>query len=152
MKKTMCAILFLLGAVPFAVGYGMNAWMMEHSASVPSFGVIALIFLAAIMGISFFANSFVKSTKHVVVSFNLIAAAVLVLIGIQELILHQYWSNTVGVATQMFYLPLLNLGFQITFWSHTVFPAYFAAFLLMILASYLGCKLQSKVSLMKNAK
>ena len=36
---------------------------------------------------------------------NLPALVVLVLLGVQELSLHAYWDNAVGLLTQFFYLP-----------------------------------------------
>ena len=143
MKKTVCTILFLIGCVPFAIGNAMNDWMMAHADMKPNFILVSLVFLLTVMAVTFFANILIKNTKYVVVSLMAVPAVVLVLIGVQELVLHQYWSNTVGAATQLFYLPLLNLGFSLTPWAHIVFPAYLASFALMVFASWLGCKLQS---------
>ena len=137
MKKTVCTILFLIGCVPFAIGYAMNDWMIVHG------DVVGLVFLLAVMAVTFFANRLIRNTKYTVVSFMVVPAVVLVLQGVQELILHEYWGNTVGVATQHFYLPLISLGYRFTPWFHTVFSANLASFILMALAGWAGCTLQS---------
>ena len=85
-----------------------------------------------------------KRTKQIVIFLNLIAAFDLVLIGIQILVLHAYWLNGIGIWTQLFYLPVLNLGFCLTNWSHGVFPAYAAGFILMVGVTFAGCKLREK--------
>ena len=143
MKKAVCTILVLLGGIPFAVGYAMNHWMMEHEDTTPNFLLVGLIFLLAVMAVGFFANKSVGNPKRVVTSLMVIPAVVLALIGVQELVFHQYWSNAAGVATQMFYLPLVSMGFSLTFWTPAVFPAYLASFLLMALAVWAGCKVQT---------
>lgn len=136
-------ILFVaLGFLPFAFGGLINWAAMTHPDHIPSYPLIGILFLLLWAAISFLIKLRRKSSKEVVLSFNLIAFIVLLLIGIQELILHAYWSNLVGIWTQLFYLPLLNIGFTLTRWSSSVFSAYCAAFVLMLLASALGCSLR----------
>ena len=142
MKKTVCAILFLLGGLPFAAGYAMSHWMMAHEDTTTNLFLVGLIFLLAVMAVGFFANKSVGNPKHVVLSLMVIPAVVLALIGVQELVFHQYWTNAAGVATQLYYLPLIHMGFSLTFWTPAVFPAYLAAFLLMALAAWAGCSVQ----------
>lgn len=77
---------------------------------------------------------------------NGVALVVLVLLGIQELVLGAYFSNAVGIWTQLYYLPLLQLGFSLTSWSSRVFTADAAAWLLMAAASYLGFRLGRRQS------
>jgi len=69
---------------------------------------------------------------------NLPAFVTLLLLGIQEVILHAYWMNAAGIWTQMFYLPFIGVGFVLTSWSSSVFSAYCASFLLMVFFSALG--------------
>ena len=142
MKKRWIAVLVLYSVVPFLCGLAMNGWIMNHPYSLPRFGMISLLFLLAFMTMAFIGNSCIHNTRVVLVSLNLIPLLVLVLIGIQELILHQYWNNMVGTLSQLYYLPLLHLGFQLTFWSPHVFAAYSACFIMLLLISWLGCKLQ----------
>ena len=70
---------------------------------------------------------------------------VLVLLGVQELSLHAYWDNAVGLLTQFFYLPLLRLGAIVAMWTGQVFWFYFGAFLLLVLSSWLGCRAKDPV-------
>ena len=69
----------------------------------------------------------------------------LVLLGVQELSLHAYWDNAVGLLTQFFYLPLLRLGAIVAMWTGQVFWFYFGAFLLLVLSSWLGCRAKDPV-------
>ena len=75
----------------------------------------------------------------------LAALVVLVLLGVQELSLHAYWDNAVGLLTQFFYLPLLRLGAIVAMWTGQVFWFYFGAFLLLVLSSWLGCRAKDPV-------
>ena len=140
----MPVILFVLGALPLAVGYIQNWYMMTNMDSPVPYKLIAFSFLFIWGFISFLLNKNGKKTKQIVIFLNLIAALDLVLILIQELALHSYLNNHIGILTQMFYLPVLNLAFSLTSWLHQVFPAYIAGFLLMVGVSFIGCKLREK--------
>ena len=74
-----------------------------------------------------------------------IGQGLLVLLGVQELSLHAYWDNAVGLLTQFFYLPLLRLGAIVAMWTGQVFWFYFGAFLLLVLSSWLGCRAKDPV-------
>lgn len=75
-----------------------------------------------------------------------VALVVLGTAGIHELVLGAYFSNAAGIWTQLYYLPLLQLGFSLTSWSSRVFTADAAAWLLMAAASYLGFRLGRRQS------
>lgn len=117
---------------------------VRQSQFLPAVRVISLAFLSAWGLLAFLMNGNGQRTKQIVIFLNLIAAFDLVLIGIQILVLHSYWSNGIGIWTQLFYLPMLNLGFCLTGWSHGVFPAYAASFILMVGVTFAGCKLREK--------
>ena len=74
-----------------------------------------------------------------------IGPGLMVLLGVQELSLHAYWDNAVGLLTQFFYLPLLRLGAIVAMWTGQVFWFYFGAFLLLVLSSWLGCRAKDPV-------
>lgn len=137
----MTVLLVILGLLPFVAGGLMNHSMLAHPDTLPPFLLIGLLLLLGWGLISFFAVRRGGCVETVVLSLNAVAALVLVLLGVQELILGAYWTNAAGAWTQYFYLPLLNLGFTLTSWSHSVFPAYAAAFVLLAAASALGCVL-----------
>ena len=140
----MAAALLILGALPFAVGR-IQDWHMSTSlySSLP-YWVISLAFLSAWGFLGFLMNGNGKRTKQIVIFLNLIAALDLVLVGIQILVIHSYWPNGIWIWTQLFYLPVLNLGFRLTSWSHGVFPAHAAGFILMVDVTFAGCKLREK--------
>jgi len=140
----MLAILILLGLLPFALGGFLNWFMMANSGVLPYLMPIGLVTLLLWAAMAFAVKPYAKSTKKTVVGLNLPALIVLILVGIQELVLHAYWPNVIGSWTQVFYLPLLHLGFRLTFWSHGVFSAYCASFLLMAAASAMGCAIRKK--------
>lgn len=133
--------LLALGFIPFLLGrlYGqimMSDWFLFLP---PPFLIgLGVLFFWFRLGVRFGGD--VKSPIRAVFLLNLPAFWVLVIIGLQELVLKSYWGNFAGIWTQSFYLPLLNLGFLLTRWTHRLLSAYCVAFLLMIAASYCGCK------------
>ena len=131
-----------LGFLPFVFGGIMNWWMMTNPDTLPPYLLIALGMLILWAVISFFMMGRMQHEKKVVLSLNGIAFVVLILLGVQEMVLQAYWMNPVGTWTQFFYLPLLRLGFTFTSWTPSMFFAYAASFLLMLLASVLGCRLK----------
>ena len=138
----MSVLLIATGFIPYVLGGIMNRYMMSNPDTVPPFLLITIITLLIWIGVAFFAQPYAKSIKHILMYQNTIGLINLILLGIQELILKHYWLNTLGSWTQFYYLPLLNIGFTLSPWSHTVFTAYCMAFLLMIMASWIGCKLR----------
>ena len=145
MKKQIPVVMaFVFGALPFLIGGVQNWYMLTHANSVLPYGLISFVVILLWWCIAFLLNNRYHKTKAIVISLNLIAALDLLLLGIQELIRHAYWMNSVGKRSQLFYLPMLNLGFSLTNWSHSVFAAYVACFALMVAASLLGCKLREK--------
>lgn len=131
--------LTLTGLLPFAAGYGMH-WMMTAYPDLRlPYGLIGLVFLLLWGGIAFLAGIFARRNLLLAIAcMNGVALVVLVLLGIQELVLGAYFSNASGVWTQLYFLPLLRLGFSLTSWSSRVFAADAAAWLLMAAVSHLG--------------
>lgn len=134
-------LIFILGALPFFFGGILNWIMTIYSDNIPPYVIIGFLFLLFWGIITYLLKSKIRNTKKVVILLNTIAAIDLLLLGIQELVIHAYWMNVIGVWSQMFYLPLLNIGFKLTSWSHTLFSAYCVSFVLMAAASFLGCRL-----------
>lgn len=141
----MRVLLFVLGFLPFLFGGFMNWYMMTYPDTLPPFFLIAVIFLLLWCFLSFAFKRKGNSTKEILILLNFVAAVDLILLGVQELILHAYWMNAIGSWTQFYFLPLLNLGFGLTKWTPSVFFAYTASFLLMVGASSAGCKICSKI-------
>lgn len=145
MKKI---IMIIIGFIPFIIGGILNYIMLKVPTVLPPLLLIGILFLL-LWG--FGANRLRFHSKNpltVMVCMNAPAGIVLILLGIQEILLGQYFSNAVGLWTQYFYLPLLSIGYQLTFWSPSVFAAYCASFLLMIVATFIGCRVRYR----KNSK
>ena len=139
------ALLFLVGLSPFLLGWLLSRAMMTIFAEMGGawlylvLGLAMLMLWAVAAGILGFKGSKGRMALTVL-CLNLPAAVVLVLLGVQELALHAYWTNAVGLWTQMFYLPVLRLGAILGGWTGQLFWAYFAAFLLLVLVSWMGCR------------
>ena len=141
----MSAVFFILGALPYALGYMQNQFMLNNADTLLPYRLISIFFLLLWGLIAFLLNSSGRRTKEIVIFMNLLAAVDLLLVGIQELYLHAYWPDFVGLWSQLFYLPVINLSFRLTTWSSGVFVAYALSFVLMAAASFFGCKLREKI-------
>ena len=141
----MIFVFIAIGLLPFVVGGTQNWYMLTHADTLLPYSLISLCFLFVWGCIAFLLNGKHQRAKTVVVFLNLIALLDLLLVGVQELLLHRYWMNSIGTWSQYFYLPTINLGFSLTSWSHSVFPAYAASFILMVAVSFVGCKLREKL-------
>ncbi len=131
----------ILGLVPFPVGRVMDWMLVTASVRLP-LGLIGIGMLVLWCFIAYWCYGRVGRTVKTVFWLNLPALAVLVLLGVQTLVFHAYWGNLAGAWTQLFYLPLLTLGFTLTAWSDTMFPVYCAGFLLLAAAAVLGCRIK----------
>ena len=133
------AVLFLVGLSPFLLGWLLSLGMTTIFAQMGAwfYIVVGLAVLTLWMVVS--GTFGFKGSKRGM------ALVVLVLLGVQELSLHAYWDNAVGLLTQFFYLPLLRLGAIVAMWTGQVFWFYFGAFLLLVLSSWLGCRAKDPV-------
>ena len=102
--------LFLLGLFPLVLGFMMNSWILENQDSVLPFKLIGFVFLAFWVIVGFIGFKFEKTLLKSVVIAHLPALLMLLLIMYQEIILGQLWSNLFGLATQFYYLPLINIS------------------------------------------
>jgi len=138
MKK---ALLIAIGFIPFIIGYLMQLGMMTvfYYTNLP-YGLIGIVMLVLWCLITCFFCRYAENNVGAVILINLPALVVLILNAVQLLVFKQYWSNILGFASQVFYLPLLNISFSLTsLWSHTMLPVIIVAFILMVAASVLGC-------------
>ena len=89
----------VLGFLPLGVGFLQNAYMMARMDTLPPLMLIALgtlLLWGLISYLTFDGKSRVLSQT-------------LALVLVQELLLGHYWPNWAGVASQFFFLPLINL-------------------------------------------
>ena len=138
----MIGTLILLGAMPLGLGWLVNWYMNLHPETFPPMFIIGLAFLLAWGFASWKMNKKMLETGTVLLVKHAIAAIMLVLVAIQ-FITGNYWVSYLGIASQMFFMPVLYVGAVFFNWAGT-FGIYFASFLLMLLASFIGCKIAEK--------
>lgn len=141
MKKLL---LLLIGFIPFAVGYGLNALMLGayYDTALP-YGWIGVSMLVIWFGLGMLARPLGESAFQSAMVVHIPGLLVLALILYQELVLGQYWLNAVGFATQLFFLPLIYLSGIITFFASAMSAVYISAFLLLFTAFWLGGRLRT---------
>lgn len=138
-------VLFLLGLIPFMLGYQMSSWLMQNQDSVLPFKLIGILFLIFWILVGFITSKFEKTPLMTSIILNLPAFLVLLLIMYQTIIVGQSWSTLFGWAIQLYFLPLINISSFIVgrlfFYVH-MWSACLVAFLLMFASTYLGCYLR----------
>ena len=104
--------------------------------------IIGLAFLLAWGFASWKVNQKVLATGAVMIAQHAVALIMLVLVAIQML-MGSYWVSYLGIASQMFFMPVLYVGAVFFNWAGT-FGIYFSCFLMLLLASFIGCKIAEK--------
>jgi hypothetical protein len=137
--------LFLLGLIPLVLGFFMNSWMIQNQDGVLPFKLIGFTFLAFWVMVGFISYKFEKTLLKSAVIAHLPALFILFFIMYQEIIVGQYWANVFGMATQFYYLPLINIAAAVDGIFSFLIPGAkglgsvgLIAFLLMFGAYYLG--------------
>ena len=115
MKKLL---LLLLGLLPLAFGYGLNALMLGacYDVALP-YGWIGVGMLAVWFLFGMLSRPLGDSAFQAVLVAHVPALIALALLLYQEWFLGRCWLNVFGMATQMFYLPLVNLAAKIAFFA-----------------------------------
>ena len=134
--------LVILGAMPLAVGWLLNWYMTIHPETFPPMFIIALVMILAWGCVSWRMNRKMMDTGAVMVAQNLIAAVMMILVTVQ-IIAGSFWENMIGILSQMFFMPTLYMGAVFFNWMG-MFGIYFSCFVLMVLASFIGCKIAEK--------
>lgn len=99
----------VLGFLPLGVGFLQNAYMMARMDTLPPLMLIALgtlLLWGLLSYLTFDGKSRVLSQT---LAFSAASLLALALVLVQELLLGHYWPNWAGVASQFFFLPLINL-------------------------------------------
>ena len=107
MKKWL---LVLIGLIPFVLGFAMNSWLINNPNSILPFRLLGVLFLVLWVSVGFITCKYAKTPYHSAVILHLPALFVLLLIMYQDMVLEEYWSNLFGLATQFYYLPLINIS------------------------------------------
>ena len=139
MKKLL---LVLFGFIPLGIGWLINGLTMAFPNTVLPLGLISVAFLVLWAWLGFISCKFEKVIHISICLIHLPIFLALALNLYQEIVLGQYFSNIVGVCTQFFYLPVLNMAYMLTAWSTRLWVAYIAGFVLMCLVYFGGCVLK----------
>lgn len=134
--------LIILGFIPLGMGFIMNWLMMTFSETVLPYIFISAAFLVFWTWISYICSGLKGTKKASVCLLNLPLFLALAFNLYQEIVLGYYFNSLLGICTQFFYLPILNISYTITSWSGHLWTAYIAGFLLICLASFTGCILK----------
>ena len=143
MKKIL---LVLIGLIPLPLGYLMNHLMMTvyYHKALPAF-MIGVVFLVAWFGLGYLTYNLAKSNKEAIMLAHSIAFVFLVLAVIQEVFLRRYLPNHIGISTQFYFMPLLNIASKfLRFFTFRMYQGFIVAFALMCSTFYLGRKVRKK--------
>ncbi len=145
MKKI---IVFITGFSPLLIGYGVNQFITYSNSTRLGtiLNIISIIFLLYWGWLGFLFGRFLHSDLRAALFCNMAAFITLVLVLIQELVNKQYWNNSLGLATQFFYLPAMSMTFKITPFLHYIWQSVCISLILMIGVFYLGCIIRKKTT------
>ena len=129
-------LLFLLGFLPLPAGLVLDRLLM--AGHMPPLAVVAFLLLCLWALLSGCLSRPDTPALATLIPLNFAAFVTLVLLLIQILGRRAMFSGPVGTLSQLFYLPLLNLGGLLTVFSSSFAAAYTACFLLLLAASLLG--------------
>ncbi len=139
MKQTAQIGIALAGCLPFLLGRMIRYWHFFRWPILYLF--VAAVFLLLWAGIAFFFRSMTGDTLSVLLPLNAAAAVVLLLLALQQLFFGHFWYNAIGHYTQSFYEPLYGMIRLFLFRPTSYFTSYFICFVLMVAASYAGCRM-----------
>ena len=143
-------LLAALGTLPMAGGWLMNWYMMQED-SLRRFDLISAGFLLLWGLLAFTACPWAKSAKEAVLLLHAVAALDLLLLAVQEIVLGAYWSNSMGLWSQLFFLPVLPFASTPTAWIGRIiggaplFLSYVIAFTLRVLIAWAGSSLRKRM-------
>ena len=144
MKKFASPLLLALGCIPFPAGFWMDRWMTAHPDQLFPYLPAGLVFLLVFFLVGFLGYRLTESTGKALLFLTLPGLLDLILLFIQEILLGRYWPGLPGAATQMFYLPILNLGSRLDVLGHSLFSACLLSFFLTAAAACLGAEICRK--------
>lgn len=115
----------------------MNWVMTAFSADLP-FKLIGIAFLPFWGLLGFMTYGSKTTALASACAVNAVAFLALLLNLYQEFILGRYWGNAIGVSTQLYYLPVVNVSYAVSSWTHRMAWTYAAGFILMFFAYFIG--------------
>ena len=132
-------LLFILGLLPFAAGYGLTLvpkLMDGYMAYVTAAVFIILWFFIAKLG-----KLLCKKTFKTVGYLNLAGFIDLLIVAIQIFILQSFWNNQFGTWSALFFAPVRVLGIAIAQLLSTEYfqiLIYVMSFCILLVVSFLG--------------
>ena len=140
----LTGILLAMGLLPLLLGLLLNRCMMTLATVTPVFLGAAVLLLVLWAAVSFWAVRSGAGAGKVLLFQHLLPLLDLAFVGFQNLVLGSYLPNAPGIWSQLYYLPLMDLGFRLTRGKVSMVLAYGACFLLLAAASLAGCCLGKK--------
>lgn len=134
-------ILLAMGLLPLLLGFFLNWYVQNLAVATPALLVSAILLLALWAAVSFWAVRAGNSIGKVLALLHLIPLLALALVLVQLVVLGSFFPNPLGIWPQLYYLPLMEVGFRLAWRSGSMALAYAACFLLLTAASLAGCAL-----------
>lgn len=136
MRKTVC---LALGLLPFGAGFGMNQWILSHPETpVPYQGIgFAMLISWAIVGFTLCNKTI--SPLEAALRLNFLGFLVLLALFVQTGS-GAFWGNGLGIATQLFFLPVLNIAVTLLPSARQLSVLYAGCFVLLLLFSFAGAR------------
>lgn len=146
MSNIMCV---LFGFFPLLIGFIMNyALKVSNYMLVLPYTLIGIVVLGIWCTAAYIFNKKIRNPYKVMLLLNLIAFLDFLLICVQLFVYDQFWFNIVGIWSQVFYLPLTRLSSLIVRLLPlpyiTTVPIKLISFMLLLIASFIGCKCYEK--------
>ena len=134
-------ILLAMGLLPLLLGFFLNWYVQSLAVATPALLVAAILLLALWGAVSFWAVRAGNGTGKVLLLLHPIPLLALTLVLVQLVVLGRFFPNPLGIWPQLYYLPLMEVGFRLAWRSGSMALAYAACFLLLAAASLAGCAL-----------
>ncbi len=129
-------LLILFGFIPLMLGFLINWLIMNFQTTIIPFNIIGYIFLIFWFFLGFISYKFQKNIAFSLSLIHLPIFLALILNLYQEIILGEYFSNTLGICTQFFFLPTLNIS--VSFLTNYLWQSYIVGFIFMCFSYYAG--------------
>ncbi|WP_312667598.1 hypothetical protein [Tissierella praeacuta] len=122
----------------------MDYIMMQNQDFNLPYRLMGIIFLVLWILMGFITCEFEKTPLKSTITANFPAFLMLLFVMYQEIILKHYWSSIFGIATQFYYLPLVNIAivFYPPFMTIRFWLVSLIGFILMFSSYYLGSYLK----------
>lgn len=132
----------VLGFVPLGIGVLQNAYMTAHMDTLPPLKLIALGTLLVWGLLAYLTADGKSKVRSQVLMFNAANFLALALVLVQELLVGHYWINAVGMASQLFFLPLIHLAAFLPL--HYVWAMDILITIVLCLISWYACRLKTR--------